>query len=360
MKNTPNLSMCLLALVLVGALSARADLIIFQDGRTLEGEVIKEERDHYIIKGRFGKTRVDKREVKEIRKVKSPRQQVETKWKDLEKSTKRSDSSKLFELAKFAEEHRLKAFALKIHKRNVELDPDHAGSRKALGHVRYLGQWIPFERKMKLEGKVKVGDRWVSQEEAEKAGIKPGSEDPDKSKVAAETDDEERKRAIRERMEKLTGISGYSKRGEKQVKCPKCSGTGISIWLQCKNCDRSDKPGYRFLGYRYVLCDRCKGAAKLPAVACALCKKTGKVYLSRILPVDGGTKKPPMGMKWCSTCNGTRFEDWRACGKCSGKKNPGYYFVGETLVACDQCGGHAKIATTKCRTCRGTGQEKAP
>ncbi len=338
--------------------SVRADLILFHDGRQLEGELVGKDGDFYIIKGRFGETRVAMREVKEIRKAPSPRQVAEEKWKKLEPSRNVDDVKALVELVAFSEEHKFEELRLKACRKIITLDPDHAEARAKLGFVRNLGQWITVDRKMELEGKVKVGQQWMTQEEAKAAGV--NSEDAVGASSGDAAADVKAARpmdpkSIREQMERLTGISGYSAKDEKQVDCLKCKGTGYSITIPCSICKGSDKPGYKFLGNGYSVCDRCNGAAFLPGAICPLCNKTGKVYLSRILPYEGGTMKPPLGNKWCETCKGLKVVAWDECSKCAKSPWPGYLMYSEKLTICMNCQGQGRIPATYCSTCKGIG-----
>ena len=59
--------------------------------------------------------------------------------------------------------------------------------------------------------------------------------------------------------------------------CVTCSGTGVSDWLECIQCRRSDYPGYTYFGEYYTRCNRCKGKGKLPGIRCAQCKGRGVV-----------------------------------------------------------------------------------
>ena len=42
-------------------------------------------------------------------------------------------------------------------------------------------------------------------------------------------------------------------------------------WMDCPQCDRSDRPGFVFFGDYYQICNRCKGKAKLPGIRCDMC-----------------------------------------------------------------------------------------
>lgn len=46
-----------------------------------------------------------------------------------------------FELGKWCEKKKLREEAIKAYERAIEIDPDHEGARKALGHKKVLGRW---------------------------------------------------------------------------------------------------------------------------------------------------------------------------------------------------------------------------
>ena len=142
---------------------------------------------------------------------------------------------------------------------------------------------------------------------------------------------------------------------ERPVACPKCEGKRYAFFLKCLNCNKSDQPGYKNLGYRYVLCDRCVGKGKLPGAVCPLCTGKGSVYLSKVMPYLGGTRKPPTGYQWCGPCEGTGFSAWRTCPQCIRSEHKGFTFHGEKVMLCQRCGGRGRIPQEKCADCKGRG-----
>ncbi len=59
--------------------------------------------------------------------------------------------------------------------------------------------------------------------------------------------------------------------------CYGCRGTGVSEWIRCVQCSRSDVPGYLYFGEYYDVCNRCGGRGKLPGLKCARCRGKGIV-----------------------------------------------------------------------------------
>jgi len=161
--------------------------------------------------------------------------------------------------------------------------------------------------------------------------------------------------ATREERAAMAGVGKLNDVNEKPVNCPKCSGTGILYRLECLNCNKSGKPGYKHVGYSYELCARCGGTGYAAVYHCALCNGKGKVYLSQVTPADGGAKKPPPNFNWCGKCSGTGVEIWDTCNQCKRSKYPGYLFFGDHLELCNRCNGATKIPALKCTVCGGTG-----
>src|SRR5690606_197268 len=91
----------------------------------------------------------------------------------------KDDADGHFELARFAEERRLRKQHQELLAKVLEIDPQHEGANQALGHVKYKGRWVsPTERdrleqesraeQMRAQGLVLHDGRWVTPEEQEK------------------------------------------------------------------------------------------------------------------------------------------------------------------------------------------------
>lgn len=159
----------------------------------------------------------------------------------------------------------------------------------------------------------------------------------------------------RDTIRKIAGVSKLADLAEKPSKCPKCSGTGIAIWLECLNCNKSGKAGYKNMGDYWEVCKRCVGVGRIAAARCNTCTGTGSVLLSKLAPADGGIKDPPKGMKWCDACSGTGAVVWTDCPQCKRSKFPGYLFHGDGVTLCNRCNGAAKFPGLACSKCKQKG-----
>ncbi len=173
--------------------------------------------------------------------------------------------------------------------------------------------------------------------------------------VADTTPNREQTPAERETIRKISGGGPLANLAEKPQKCPKCTGSGIAIWLECLNCNKSGKPGYKNFGDYWDVCKRCTGAGRIAAAKCNTCTGKGNVLLSQIKPADGGRKEPPKGTKWCEDCDGTGAAIWSECPQCKRSKYPGYLFHGDSVTLCNRCNGAGKFAGLGCGKCKQKG-----
>lgn len=163
------------------------------------------------------------------------------------------------------------------------------------------------------------------------------------------------KKDTKEELRKMSGFASFSDLAEKPSTCPKCSGSGIAIWLECLNCSKSGQPGFKNMGDYWEACRRCSSKGKIAAVRCNTCTGKGSVLLSQLKPADGGIKDPPKGFQWCSDCSGTGTSVWSDCNQCKRSKYPGYLFFGDRLEVCGRCNGAGKFPSIACGKCNHKG-----
>jgi hypothetical protein len=72
-----------------------------------------------------------------------------------------------WDLAEFCREHRLTALRTKHLQRIIQLEPDHAAARSALGYSRVNGQWITVEEGMDAQGRKRYKGAWRYPQEIE-------------------------------------------------------------------------------------------------------------------------------------------------------------------------------------------------
>ena len=157
------LLVCILA---CAAVTAQADVFVLNSGGQIEGSLITTpERlaDKYVIKTDLGATlTLTKDQVKEIVKRK-PAEIEYDKKRHLFPDTVEGQ----WELAEWCQANHLNE-ARKTHLRRIlELDPNHAGARSALGYSKFDGQWKTQDEVMTERGYVEYKGRWRLPQEIE-------------------------------------------------------------------------------------------------------------------------------------------------------------------------------------------------
>jgi hypothetical protein len=275
-----------------------ADIVVLNDGRELEGEV-EEDGDVIIIKSKGIKTKIDKAEVKEIKKSGGARQALEEKCTALAKSDKAKDADAWFTLANFAKDRGLQKEANDLYKRTIELNADHEGARTALGQVRYLGQWVDKDKGEGGGGGAANAQRGTNGPVAVNAPAPAQGE-----QVAAPQP------AMKVEL----------------VNCPKCDGNKVVKAI----------PG------------------KFAGMACLYCNGTGKINPAQVRDAYG--RLIPKGFKPCGTCGATGVANFGDCDKCAKSEFPGLTkSVAFGWRPCDRCGGSTKIPGMRCKDCSGSG-----
>ncbi|MFN0057279.1 MAG: hypothetical protein ACKVX7_02385 [Planctomycetota bacterium] len=118
--------------------SARADIFELDDGRRLEGSVIREINDLVSIKTVTGEiVTVDKKAIlKRQRSV-----TVLDEYQERLKSLKSEDWASQFELAVWCEKSGLKDYQIRHLREVIRLRPNHEKAREGLGYELILGDW---------------------------------------------------------------------------------------------------------------------------------------------------------------------------------------------------------------------------
>lgn len=350
------------------ATAVSADIVILKDGRKFEGEV-KLEGDEYVITTIYGATvRVPRFEVVEIRRTRPPKEVLAEKWKALEDAERKAAERRAierrtgengtvdgvnrareaaerivaaddwYELGNYAARYRLRAEARQAYRRALEVDANHEGAREALGYYLHDGEWKTAAQ-LRSMGLVKVGRRWLTREEAAEAGGEEGEAGAGENRLNSEQ-------------------GGRSPYEPDYITCPKCNGTGVSLWLPCSQCARSIKPGYLNMGDHMELCNRCFGKGRLPGLKCDECNGIGKIDPNR-----KQVKKeyvPPKGYMICPNCGGSGVDTWLPCSQCGRSVAPGYVNFGDHLELCPRCHGKGKLVGLTCAVCKSKGIVRVP
>jgi hypothetical protein len=169
-----------------------ADTVILKDGRKIEGEIVEETAEKYVVKTKFGVQQIDKIDVERVEHEKSDSQIYE------EKKKAANDAESHYQLAQWCKEKGLTKEAEDELKRTIELDPNHEKARKELGYQKVGDKWLTEDEAMEAKGFKKWESRWVSESEYQEL-LKKKEE---KDKLEEQKRSEEQKNAVQKAQEK--------------------------------------------------------------------------------------------------------------------------------------------------------------
>jgi hypothetical protein len=154
---------------------ARADVLVLNDGRQVEGAVEKV-GEAYRVRSRFGEATLPASEVKTWTKAKPVDDQIRERLQELSPD----DAENRVILAEWLKDLGRDEEARTMAQAVLEIDPENARAHAVLGHVRHQGVWRTPDEAKKAEGLELHGDRWYSKEEWQSLS------DEKREKVAAE------------------------------------------------------------------------------------------------------------------------------------------------------------------------------
>ncbi len=141
---------CLIAAL---SLTAAADKLVLSDGRVFTGTV-SVESDTVQITVPYGTLRFSKSIVERIELMDTPEQEFRKKLAD----TALEDPNALYDLARWADKNTLNRQAGDLYALILKLDAHHAGTHKALGHIRIGKSWLGFDAAFQqARGKLEAG-----------------------------------------------------------------------------------------------------------------------------------------------------------------------------------------------------------
>ncbi len=155
-----------MALAGLSAIVGRADVFLLHNGGQVRGDLVNREqspRKTYVIKTPAGgQVTLEAEQVKEVKK----QTLVEMKYDQIRDSYPDTLEGQ-WELAEWCMENRLPKQRKTHLERVVELDPEHAAARRALGYSHIQGRWVTQEKQMTENGYVRYKNTWVLPQEVE-------------------------------------------------------------------------------------------------------------------------------------------------------------------------------------------------
>ena len=168
--------------------SALGDEVVLRNGHKIVG-IQREEKDRVVVETGYGTVSLPREEVVSVTKGDTPLHAFPVRRAEIEKSRNAEDFTKL---AAWARENKMPRYVGDLMKRAMELDPENAEARAALGYVRYQGRWVTQAEFRKEQGLVQEGGRWMHPLEKELA---------ERGRLASESRRLERESAQRQREE---------------------------------------------------------------------------------------------------------------------------------------------------------------
>ena len=139
------------------ASSAVADEILLRNGHKITG-IEREEKERIVVETGYGTVAFPRDQVVSVTKGETPMHAWPVRFAEVEKSKEAGDFTKL---AAWARENGLPRYVAGLMRRAMELDPENAEARAALGYVRHKGKWVTAAELRKEQGLVQDGGRWV-------------------------------------------------------------------------------------------------------------------------------------------------------------------------------------------------------
>ncbi len=134
--------------------SAVADRVRLKNGRVIEGKV-KQSEGVVLIELNYGVVSFPASEVESIERMPTPSEVVEWRLTQID----RSDPDAVLEIAEWAADNDLPKRSEELLQQALKLDPDHARTRKLLGHVKADGKWLTVAEGVELAaGKLAAGE----------------------------------------------------------------------------------------------------------------------------------------------------------------------------------------------------------
>jgi hypothetical protein len=159
-------SAAMLMTAALGARFARADIFVLQSGGQVRGELAnpnQSPRKSYIVKTPGGgQITLEARQVAEVKHQNA----AELKYDQIS-ATYPDTVEGQWKLAEWCRENHLPKQRKTHLERVVELDPNHANARHALGYSQIQGRWVTQEKLMTENGYIRYKGSWVLPQEIE-------------------------------------------------------------------------------------------------------------------------------------------------------------------------------------------------
>lgn len=148
------------ALVLGLAQPSAADVIVFRDGRRLEGKITKETEESLTLQVKYGEVVIARRNIASVEKGPTSLEEYEKMAAATEDTAKAH-----FELGQWCRQKGLEEEAKKEYLKALETDPTYAPAGKALGYEDVEGKWLSHDDAKKARGLVEFEGKWMPEKD---------------------------------------------------------------------------------------------------------------------------------------------------------------------------------------------------
>lgn len=164
-RGAKQLAIASLSLLLLFPATAHCEVFVLDNGGQVEGRLLNPEqspRETFVIETPLGTVTLAREQVAEIVR----NSQREREYEAIRPTFPDTPQGQ-WELAEWCRQHRLGAARTKHLERVIELDPDHAEARRALGYSRRGDRWVTPEQIMTERGYVRYKGRWLTPQDVQ-------------------------------------------------------------------------------------------------------------------------------------------------------------------------------------------------
>ncbi|MBM4036964.1 MAG: hypothetical protein FJ290_00495 [Planctomycetes bacterium] len=140
---------------------ARGDVVHLRSGGKVEGAIVSRTASEVVVQTAAGKVTLKAAEVARIEVKASPLDV----YRQMAAKVKEDDADGRYQLGLWCQDQKLFREARGEFERAIALDPNHKGARAKLGYVQRDGQWLTAADAKKADGLVRVGDKWMTEQE---------------------------------------------------------------------------------------------------------------------------------------------------------------------------------------------------
>lgn len=185
---------------LAGMGTAAADIVYLVNGGVLEGRV-HYENGRVVVEQATGKVYLETSKVDHVEKTKTEMDVYDERLAAL-KANDAATGEEYAQLARYANEHGMKARGDAMNKKALAIDPENATARVALGYVKFQDRWMTPDDANVARGLVKQDGVWMTPEAKADLLKAEANADAQRERAKAEDAKAEQERLKLERLDR--------------------------------------------------------------------------------------------------------------------------------------------------------------